>query len=74
MAFIKDELPESFRREVAGARGKVANILAVHGVEPEIGIAHLRLYMPLMFGPSGVSRLEREAIAVAVSSANKCHY
>ncbi len=74
MAFIEYELPESYCREVAGARGKIAHILAVHGIEPEIGLAHLRLYMPLMFGPSGVSRLEREAIAVAVSSANKCHY
>ena len=28
----------------------------------------------IMFGPSGLSRIEREAIAVAVSAVNDCHY
>jgi AhpD family alkylhydroperoxidase len=27
-----------------------------------------------MFGPSGLSRAEREAMAVCVSAANDCHY
>lgn len=74
MAHIPYEVSDSYRAEVAGARGRLANILAIHGVEPELGLAHLKLYVPLMFGKSGVTRLEREAIAVAVSAANACHY
>lgn len=61
-------------REVAGARGKVANILGVHSVHPAVMVAHLRLYAELMFGASELTRLERETMAVAVSAANHCHY
>jgi alkylhydroperoxidase family enzyme len=38
------------------------------------GRARRQLYVTIMFGPSSVTRLEREAIAVAVSTANRCHY
>lgn len=59
---------------VAGERGTVANILAVHSVHPEVMTAHLRLYRELMFAPSEMSRAERETVAVAVSRANDCFY
>jgi uncharacterized peroxidase-related enzyme len=59
---------------VAAARGRVANILKVHSLAPQTLTAHLELYKRLMFGPSDLSREEREMIAVAVSSANRCHY
>ncbi len=36
--------------------------------------AHLQLYRAVMFGPSGLTRVEREAMAVAVSAVNDCHY
>ena len=36
--------------------------------------AHLGLYMPIMFGKSGLSRAEREAIGVVVSANNDCAY
>jgi len=55
-------------------RGKVANILAVHSLNPAALGNHLDLYMTLMFGKSGLSRLEREAIAVVVSASNECEY
>lgn len=61
-------------REVGDARGRVANILKVHSVHPEVMEAHLALYRELMFGRSPLSREERELIAVAVSVANECHY
>jgi len=35
---------------------------------------HLDLYMTLMFDKSGLSRSEREAIAVVVSATNECAY
>ena len=59
---------------VAAARGRVANILKVHSVSPEAMTAHLDLYRRLLFGPSDLSRRERESIGVAVSAANACHY
>ena len=55
-------------------RGKVSNILKVHSLNPEAMGNHLDLYMTLMFGKSGLSRAEREAIAVVVSAANDCSY
>ncbi len=55
-------------------RGKVSNILKVHSLNPAALGNHLDLYMTLMFGRSGLSRLEREAIAVVVSANNDCAY
>lgn len=55
-------------------RGKVSNILKVHSLNPDAMANHLDLYMTLMFGRSGLSRAEREAIAVVVSSENECEY
>jgi uncharacterized peroxidase-related enzyme len=55
-------------------RGKVANILKVHSLNPDAMNDHLDLYMTIMFGKSGLSRLEREAIAVVVSASNDCAY
>lgn len=59
---------------VRGARGTVANIMKIHSVAPRAMLAHLNLYRELMFGPSELTRTERETIAVAVSVANHCHY
>ncbi len=50
--------------ELVKKRGKVSNILKVHSLNPEAMGAHL----------SGLSRAEREAIAVVVSAANDCSY
>ena len=60
--------------ELAKKRGKVSNILKAHSLNPEALGKHLDLYLTLMFGKSGLSRLEREAIAVVVSAANDCAY
>ena len=51
-----------------------ANILDSHSLNAEALRAHLGLYRTIMFGESRLSRMEREAIAVAVSAANGCHY
>lgn len=55
-------------------RGKVSNILKVHSLNPHAMNDHLDLYMTIMFGKSGLSRAEREAIAVVVSANNQCSY
>jgi uncharacterized peroxidase-related enzyme len=64
------ELYETLRK----SRGKVSNILKVHSLRPAALRHHLDLYMGLMFGPGGLSRCEREMIAVVVSRANQCEY
>ncbi|MDH3746853.1 MAG: peroxidase-related enzyme [Gammaproteobacteria bacterium] len=60
--------------ELIEKRGKVANILKVHSLNANAMSNHLDLYMTLMFGQSGLSRAEREAIAVVVSAENDCAY
>ncbi len=54
--------------------GGVDNILKIHSLNPPSLAAHFELYKTLMRGPSGLTRAEREMIAVVVSAANRCHY
>ena len=68
-----DDLRKIYQ-QVKGSRGKISNILAVHSLHPPALQAHMDLYMAVMFGPSGLSREEREMIAVVVSSADRCPY
>ena len=60
--------------ELLKSRGKLANILQVHSLNPGALKTHVDLYMHLMFAQSGLSRKEREAIAVVVSANNECAY
>ncbi|MFU8821095.1 MAG: peroxidase-related enzyme [Gammaproteobacteria bacterium] len=60
--------------ELREKRGKVSNILKVHSLRPAALRHHLDLYMGLLFGPGGLSRRQRELVAVAVSQANRCAY
>jgi uncharacterized peroxidase-related enzyme len=60
--------------ELIEKRGKISNILKVHSLNPGAMGHHLDLYMTLMFGKSGLSRAERESIAVVVSANNDCEY
>lgn len=60
--------------QVGAARGEVANILGVHSLSPRTMLTHLSLYKQTMFARSEISRADRELVAVAVSSANSCHY
>jgi uncharacterized peroxidase-related enzyme len=60
--------------KLVAQRGKVSNILKVHSLNPAAMENHLDLYMTLMFGRSGLSRMEREAVAVVVSANNECEY
>lgn len=50
------------------------HIVASHSINGPALAAHMQLYRTIMFGESQLSRAEREAIAVAVSSVNECHY
>ena len=61
-------------QNVKGNRGKLSNILSVHSLNPSALQTHMDLYMAIMFGRSGLSREEREMIAIVVSSADQCSY
>lgn len=65
---------EAIYDELIEKRGKVSNILKAHSLNPVAMANHLDLYMTVMFGKSGLSRAEREAVAVVVSATNDCTY
>jgi uncharacterized peroxidase-related enzyme len=54
--------------------GFVPNVLKAYAFDNGKLKAFIDLVDDLMLGESGLSRLEREMIAVAVSAANHCHY
>ena len=56
------------------SRGGVDNILKIHSLNPESLAAHVQLYKTVMFGKSPIPRIDREKIALVVSSINQCHY
>jgi uncharacterized peroxidase-related enzyme len=67
------ELKAVYER-IKGARGKLSNIMQVQSLNPKAMAAHLDLYMALLFDRSGLTRAERELLAVVVSAANDCEY
>jgi uncharacterized peroxidase-related enzyme len=54
--------------------GFVPNVLKAYAFDPAKLEAFVAMYNDLMLAPSALSKLEREMIAVAVSSANRCYY
>ncbi|MDU0342161.1 peroxidase-related enzyme [Bosea sp. ZW T0_25] len=54
--------------------GYVPNVLLAYAHDGAKLAAFAALYNDLMLAPSGLSKLEREMIAVAVSSVNRCYY
>ncbi len=54
--------------------GMVPNVLKAHAFDIDKLNAFTALYNDLMLGDSGLTKLERELIAVVVSSINGCYY
>lgn len=54
--------------------GMIPNVLKAYAFDTEKLDAFTGMYNNLMLAPSGLSKLEREMIAVVVSSINKCFY
>jgi len=72
-----DPLPEATQKYFdicAEKLGLVPNVLQAHAFDIEKLNAFTALYNDLMLAGSGLSKLEREMIAVVVSSINKCFY
>ncbi len=81
MAWIKMVEPEKAEGELKAEyeqavkrAGKVFNILKVQSLNPLTLRASMQMYLATMYGPSGLSRAEREMLATVVSWANHCFY
>ena len=72
-AEAKGALADLYTRLAPGDE-PIDNILAIHSLHPQSLADHFGLYKTLMYGAGALSRRERELVAVAVSSANTCHY
>ena len=72
-----DPLPEAtakYFRICEEKLGMVPNVLTAHAFDIDKLNAFTALYNNVMLADSGLSKLEREMIAVVVSSINKCFY
>ena len=74
---MADPLPEETRKYFDLCReklGMVPNVLRAYAFDPAKLNAFTAMYNDLMLGDSGLTKLEREMIAVVVSSINRCWY
>lgn len=72
-----DPLPEATQKyfDVCQEKlGMVPNVLRAYAFDIDKLNAFTGMYNDLMLGDSALTKLEREMIAVAVSSVNKCYY
>ena len=81
MAFIKvlgqEEADGALKQEYDAAierGGRVSNIVSIQGHNPRVLKSSIGFYRDIMYGPSPLSRAQREMLAVVVSKANECHY
>src|SRR6202034_2430629 len=54
--------------------GFVPNVFSTYSLRPQRLRNFMAMYNEIMLSPSGLSKLEREMVAVVVSSANRCYY
>ena len=54
--------------------GFVPNVFATYSLKPQRLRHFMQMYNEIMLSKSGLSKLEREMVAVVVSSANRCYY
>lgn len=57
-----------------GRRRQIDNIIRIHSLNPRSMRDHMELYAHLMRGPSPLTRVQREMIAIVVSAQNDCFY
>lgn len=66
-------LRDSYDRAVARS-GRVYGIVRAMSLAPEVLDASISLYQKIMFAKAGLTRRQRELLAVVVSATNGCHY
>ena len=67
------DLRRSYDAAIARA-GRVYGILRAMSIAPAVLDASIGLYRQVMYGHGGLTRRQREMLAVVVSSKNSCHY
>jgi uncharacterized peroxidase-related enzyme len=65
---------EAYFAKCVDKLGMVPNVLLAYAFDEKKLRAFSDMYNELMLGDSGLSKLEREMIAVAVSAVNRCYY
>jgi len=74
---LESHLDEDFQKYFSICREKIGfvpNVLKAYAIKPQRLKTFANFYNELMLGESGLSKLEREMIAVVVSSINRCYY
>ena len=66
-------LKKTYDAAVARA-GRVFGIVRTMSLAPAVLDASMGLYQRVMFAREGISRRQREMLAVVVSRTNDCHY
>ncbi|MBU2651830.1 MAG: peroxidase-related enzyme [Bacteroidetes bacterium] len=69
----RDRLREIYD-EIIEKRGKLAEVHKIQSLHPESIIAHMDLYLEIMYSRSELSRIEREMMGVLISAINGCDY
>lgn len=72
-ATLDDDIQQVFQK-CRDKLGLVPNVLSAYSLRPNKLRNFMAMYNELMLAPSGLSKLEREMVAVVVSSANRCFY
>ena len=70
---LDDDLQVLWRKCVEKL-GFVPNVFSTYSLKPKRLRNFMAMYNDIMLSESGLSKLEREMIAVVVSSANRCYY
>lgn len=66
---LKEQYEQAVRRA-----GRIWNIVAIMSQNPETLTASMDMYGAIMYGPSPLSRGQREMLATVVSAHNHCLY
>lgn len=72
-AGLEDDLQVIWKKCVEKL-GFVPNVFSTYSLKPKRLRNFMAMYNDIMLSPSGLSKLEREMVAVVVSSANRCYY
>lgn len=68
-----DDLKDVYNHLIE-TRGKIAEVHKIQSLNPQALVAHMELYMTIMFGKSPLKRYQREMLGVVTSAANQCEY
>ena len=60
--------------DIIEKRGKLSNIMRVQSLHPKAMQNHMDLYLAILFKHAGLTREDRELLAVTVSRENRCPY